>query len=104
MPLKIIAASGAAAIVLSIPYLYGLKSIEYDNAALVKSEKYLFLYAPSVQNNILTCYGADDLAKGKYILFSSNKLFSTRKYSFNSFDPDLSSDGREVIFEVLKDG
>jgi TolB protein len=52
----------------------------------------------------LTCYGADDLAQGRYILFSSNNLFSTRNYSFNSFDPDLSSDGREVILEVLKDG
>ena len=102
--LKIFAASGAAAIVLSIPYLYGLKSIEYDNAVLVKSEKHLYLYGPSVRDDILTCYGADDLAQGRYILFSSNNLFSTRNYSFNSFDPDLSSDGREVIFEVLKDG
>ena len=104
MSLKIVTASGTAAIVLSIPYLYGLKSIEYDNAVLVKSEKHLYLHTPSVRDNILICYGADDLAKGKYILFSSNNLFSTRKYSFNSFDPDLSSDGREVIFEVLEDG
>jgi Tol biopolymer transport system component len=104
LSLKIFAASGAAAIVLSIPYFYGLKSIKYDNAVLVKSEKHLYLYGPSVQDDILTCYGADDLAQGRYILFSSNNLFSTRNYSFNSFDPDLSSDGREVIFEVLKDG
>ena len=102
--LKIFAATGTTAIVLSVPYLYGLQSIEYDNAALVKSGKHLYLYGPSVRDGILTCYGADDLAQGRYILFSSNNLFTTRNYSFNSFDPDLSSDGREVIFEVLKDG
>ena len=104
LSLKIFAASGTAAIVLSIPYLYGLKSIEYDNAALVKSEKHLYLYGPSVRDDILACYGADDLAQGRYIIFSSDNLFSTRNYSFNSFDPDLSADGREVIFEALQDG
>lgn len=102
--LKIFAASGTAAIVLSLPYVYGLKSIEYDDAVLVESGKHLYLYGPSVRDDILTCYGADDLAQGRYILFSSNNLFSTRNYPFNAFDPDLSADGREVIFEVLKDG
>ena len=104
MSLKIFAASGAAAILLSLPYLYGLKNIEHDNAVLVEMEKHLYLYGPSVRDDTLTCYGADDLAQGRYILFSSNNLFSTRNDSFNSFDPDLSSDGREVIFEVLQDG
>lgn len=102
--LKVLGATCIAAAILSAPYLYGLNKASYDSAALAFSENPLLSYGPSVQNDVLACYGIEHYSKCRYILFSSNHVFSTREREFNVFDPDLSPNGREIIFEVLKEG